>query len=100
MDPNFTARLTLLESQVRRWKLITVLLLASLAVALLTAFAPAQGSQKKYELPFDQGMLQQVPSNRLMAHDFLLIGKDGGISARLTAKHGAAVLEFYDDKGT
>lgn len=91
MDPDLLARVIALETRVRRWKTATILLLVGTLTLLVTAFAPPQS--------FDRGFVQQVPSDRLMSHDFVLVGKDGKVYGRLTTKEGEGIMEFYDRKG-
>lgn len=99
MDTNLLTRVEALESQLRRWKLISLVALAAVSVLLLTGavFAP----QGRDSLP-DYGQrdgLMQVPARSLASHNFDLVGKDGRVYARLTAREGKPELEFYDKAG-
>jgi hypothetical protein len=95
MDPNLRRRIEVLELEVRRWKLLTVVVLIAMTVLLLAAAAPPDQMRVFPEDPF----VQQVPAGRLSAHDFTLVGKDGKPSARLFIKKDEPSLEFYDAKG-
>lgn len=89
MDNNILVRVEALERQLRRWKTVTMLLLAILVMVMLTGAAYPSG---------DEGLLQ-MPSTRVLSHSFVLVGKDGKTYARLIAKQGRPVLEFYDGHG-
>ena len=83
MDTELTTRVQALESQLRRWKIITVVLLIAATVLVVAAAAPQ-----------DIGFVQQFA-----AQMFLLVGKDGKTYGRLFTKGDQPVLEFYDSKG-
>jgi hypothetical protein len=91
MQPDLLAKVMALESRVRRWKAITLLLILAMFTLLLAAAAPTQS--------FDRGFVQQLPSDRLLSHDFVLVGKDGKVYGRLTTRDNSPVMEFYDQKG-
>jgi hypothetical protein len=95
MDGSLNARLERLEGQLRRWKMFTIVLLVGL-VALIMA-GPAVSQQNLF--PFDDRGSIQVPANKLAAHDFTLVGKDGQTYGRLFMKGNTPVLEFYNDRG-
>ena len=82
-------RVEKLESQLRRWRVATVLMLILLAVVLSTGAAYSQRD----------GLLQ-VPASRVAARSFVLVGDDGStVYAHLTARDGKPVLNFYDESG-
>jgi hypothetical protein len=89
MDTELKTRLEALESQLRRWKIIMIVVLIAATVLVVGAAAPPQ----------DNGFVQQVPSPKLSAEVFLLIGKDGKTYGRLYTKGDQPVLDFYDSKG-
>jgi len=81
--------------QLRRWKLTTVVLLVA-ATALMIA-GPVVSQQNL--VPFDDRGSIQIPANRLAAHDFTLVGKDGKIYGRLFMKGNGPTLQFYNQHG-
>lgn len=99
MDTNLLSRVEALESQLRRWKLISLAALAAVSILLLTgaAFAP-QGRDFLPDYSQRDGLMQ-VPARSLSSHNFDLVGKDGRVYARLTAREGRPELEFYDRSG-
>ena len=90
MDNELATRLDTLESQLLRWKIITIVVLIAMTVLVVAAAAPPQ----------DNGFVQPFPAPKLSAQTFLLVGKDGKTYARLCTKGSQPVLEFYDSKGT
>ena len=88
MDTELTTRVQALESQLRRWKIITVVLLIAATVLVVAAAAPQ-----------DNGFVQQFAAPKFAAQMFLLVGKDGKTYGRLFTKGDQPVLEFYDSKG-
>ena len=88
MDTELTTRVQALESQLRRWKIITVVLLIDATVLVVAAAAPQ-----------DNGFVQQFAAPKFAAQMFLLVGKDGKTYGRLFTKGDQPVLEFYDSKG-
>ena len=88
MDTELTTRVQALESQLRRWKIITVVLLIAATVLVVAAAAPQ-----------DNGFVQQFAAPKFAAQTFLLVGKDGKTYGRLFTKGDQPVLEFYDSKG-
>lgn len=95
MDTTMNARLDRLERQLRGWKLTTTVLL--FAAAVLVIAGPAVSQQNL--VPFDDRGSIQIPANRLVAHDFTLVGKDGKMYGRLFMKGTAPILEFYNERG-
>jgi hypothetical protein len=89
MDNELVSRVAKLESQLRRWKIITIVVLIAMTVLVVSAAAPPQ----------DNGFVQQFAAPKFAAQTFLLVGKDGKTYARLCTKGNQAVLEFYDSKG-
>lgn len=89
MDKELTTRVEALESQLRRWKMITILALIAITVFVVAAAAPPQ----------DNGFIQQFAAPKFAAQSFLLVGKDGKTYGRLYTKGDQPVLEFYDSKG-
>ena len=89
MDRELTTRLDALESQLRRWKVITMVALIAMTVLVVCAAAPPQ----------DDGFIQQFAAPKFAAQSFLLVGKDGRTYGRLCTKGNRPVLEFYDQKG-
>ena len=100
MDAHLLARVEALELQLRRWKLVSLVVLAALGILLLTgaAYAP-QGRDFLPDYGQRDGGLLQMPARNLVSHNFDLIGKDGRLYARLTASEGKPQLEFYDRNG-
>jgi len=105
MDANLAKRVESLESEVRRWRVLTVVLLIAITVLVVTAAAPPQVRVT----PEDQ-FVHQVPAATLTARDFTLVGKDGRPYARLhtikergsgkvSSEESQPILEFYDSKG-
>ena len=83
-------RLERLESQLRRWRMMTVVATVLLAFVLLTGAAYSQHN----------GIIQQ-PTRTLASRSFVLVGEDGAtVYARPTTRNGTPVLNFYDDTGT
>jgi hypothetical protein len=68
-----------------------MLLLVATLTLLVAGFAAPQS--------FDRGFVQRIPADKLISHDFVLLGKDGKVYGRLTTREGAGVMEFYDGKG-
>jgi hypothetical protein len=68
-----------------------MLLLVGTLTLLVAAFAPPQ--------TFDKGFVKQIPAEKLISHDFVLLGKDGKVYGRLTTREDQGVMEFYDRKG-
>lgn len=99
MDTSFIARIEALESEVRRWKLITLIVVGGLIVILEMAAASAQPGQRESGMPSDPGFALRVPAADVAAHNFSLVGRDGKTYARLTARQGTPLLEFYDAQG-
>ena len=89
MNNELATRVETLESQLRRWKIITIVVLVAMTVLVVSAAAPPQ----------DNGFVQQFVAPKFAAQTFLLVGKDGKTYARLCTKGNQAVLEFYDSKG-
>ena len=89
MDRELTTRVETLESQLRRWKIITIVVLIAMTVLVVSAAAPPQ----------DNGFIQQFAAPKFAAQSFLLIGKDGKTYARLSTKGDRPILELYDSKG-
>jgi hypothetical protein len=82
-------RLERLESQLRRWRMMTMLATILLAFVLLTGAAYSQHN----------GIIQQ-PTTSLASRSFVLVGEDGAtVYARLTTRNGTPVLNFYDEAG-
>ena len=106
MDASLARRIEVLEFEVRRWKLRTIVVLIGMTVLLIAAAAAPQ-VRASPEDPF----VQQVPAGKLTAHDFTLVGEDGTPYARLFTRQLRAAsgegssaknqpfLEFYDSKG-
>jgi hypothetical protein len=90
MDPDILMRVKSLEAQIRRWKLIAIVLLTLGAGVILAAAALAQ----------DEQFVVPAKHTRVVAESFLLLGKDGRTYARLGTQHNHPILEFYDSKGT
>ncbi|MGH9517769.1 MAG: hypothetical protein ACRD3P_19050 [Terriglobales bacterium] len=84
-----TTRVEALESQLRRWKIITIVVLVAMTVLVGAAAAPPQ----------DNGFIQQFAAPKFAAQIFLLVGKDGKTYARLSIRREQPILEFYDSKG-
>lgn len=95
MDASVNTRIDRLERQLRRWKLITVVLLVGAAGLVIAGPAVSQENL----VPFDDRGSIQIPPNRLAAHDFTLVGKDGKIYGRLFMKGNSPTLEFYNQHG-
>jgi hypothetical protein len=94
LDDDINRRLSALEKQLRFWKgiiLISVVVLLVLGVAAFTPQGTTLGRQ-------DRGVLQ-VPLDRALANEFVLMGEDGNVYARLTLRRGNPVLNFYDENG-
>ena len=89
MDKELTTRVETLESQLRRWKIITMVVPIAMTVLVVAAAAPPQ----------DNGFIQQFAAPKFAAQSFLLVGKDGKTYGRLYTKGDHPVLEFYDSKG-
>jgi hypothetical protein len=89
MDKEFTTRLGKMESQLRRWKTITIVALVAITVLVVAAAAPPQ----------DNGFIQPYAAPKLAAQSFLLVGKDGKTYGRLYTRGTQPVFEFYDSKG-
>lgn len=89
MDTKLTTRVEALESQLRRWKIITAAVLIAITVFVVAAAAPPQ----------DNGFIQQFAAPKFAAQTFLLVGKDGKTYGRLYTKGDRPVLDFYDSKG-
>jgi hypothetical protein len=106
MDANLADRIELLEFEVRRWKLLTIVVLIAVPMLMVVAAAPSQVRASS-----EDQFVQQVPAGKLTAHDFTLVGEDGTPYARLFTRQlraasgeGSSVknqpfLEFYDSKG-
>jgi hypothetical protein len=108
MDASLARRIELLELEVRRWKVLTAVIIMGMAVLGVAAAAPSQVRV----IPEDQ-FVQQVPAGKLTARDFTLVGKDGTPYARLytrplnvtsgnageSREENQPILEFYDSKG-
>jgi putative Ca2+/H+ antiporter (TMEM165/GDT1 family) len=88
MDTNVLIRLERLESQLRRWKLLSMIAVALLTMILLAGVGYSQRAD-----------LQQDPASRLISRSFVLVGVDGSVYARLTTKAGEPVMQFYDHQG-
>lgn len=86
MDTSLSTRIEKLESEIRRWKLLVLVILIGAAAMLITAPAPAQRDDTKH-------------SAKLEAHDFTLLGPDDKPYGRLYIKDNQPVLELYDHKG-
>jgi hypothetical protein len=89
MDTDLTTRVKALESQLRRWKIVTMVAVIATTVFVLAAAA----------LPQDNGFVQQFAAPKFAAQTFLLVGKDGKTYGRLFTKRDQPVMEFYDSKG-
>lgn len=94
MDPSLNLRFAALESQVRRWKLVTILLALTIMVLLFVAAGP----QMK-ERGSDDGFVIQGAMPMLRSQSFVVVGSDGKVYARLTTTDDKPVLNFYDSKG-
>lgn len=88
MDSNVVERLEKLERQMRRWKIASLLLVAMLAIVLLTGAAYS-----------DSDGLLQLPATRLSAHSFVLVGRDGNVYGRMSIRDHKAELQLYDEAG-
>lgn len=88
-DTKLATRLEIMESQLRRWKIMTIVALVAMTVLVVAAAAPPQ----------DNGFVQQFAAPKFAAETFLLVGKDGKTYGRLYVKRDQPVLEFYDAKG-
>ncbi len=95
MEANLARKLVALESEVRRSKVVTVVVLIAMTLLVVGAVAPFQQARA---FPEDR-FVQQVPASRLVARDFTLVGDDGKPYARLFTKDNQPLLEFYDSKG-
>lgn len=95
LDSRLDSRLGALESQLRRWKLVTVLLVLAFAVLLFVAAAP-QAEEKR---GIDNGFVMQATSPMMRSQSFVVVGSDGKVYARLTTNGDKPVLNFYDSKG-
>lgn len=93
LDSRLDSRLAALESQLRRWKLVTVLLALAFAVLLFVAAAPQE------KRGFDNGFVMQATPPMLRSQSFIVVGSDGKVYARLTTSDDKPVLNFYDSKG-
>jgi hypothetical protein len=89
VDTKLTSRVEALESQLRRWRIITIVVLIAMAVLVVAAAAPPQ----------DNGFIQQFAVPKFAAQTFLLVGKDGKTFGRLYTKGDRPVLDFYDSRG-
>ena len=89
MNTELATRVEALESQLRRWKIITIMVLIAATVLVVAAAAPPQ----------DNGFIQPFAAPKFSAQTFLLVGKDGKTYGRLYTKGDRPVLEFYDSKG-
>jgi hypothetical protein len=87
MDSDILLRVQRLETQLRRWKVLSMVAIALLSTILLAGVGYSQ-----------QG-LQQPPATRLISRSFVLVGLDGTVYARLTTKEGEPVMQFYDHQG-
>ena len=94
MDTFLHSRLARLESQVRRWKLATSLLVLIFVVLLLVAAAPQMEKRGA-----DDGFVIQGALPTLRSQSFVVVGNDGKVYARLTTQDDRPVLNFYDSKG-
>jgi hypothetical protein len=106
MDANLARRIEVLEFEVHRWKVLTVVVLIAMTVLVVAAAAPPQ-----FQVNPEDRFVQQVPAGKLAAHDFTLVGEDGrpyarlgtrqlGVgSSKLSAGDNLPFLEFYDSKG-
>ena len=88
MDTELTSRVEALASQLRFWKMITIVVLVAMTVLVLAVAAPPQ----------DNGFVQQFAAPKFAAQSFLLVGKDGKAYRRLYTRGTQPVLEFYDSK--
>ena len=89
MDSELTTRVEALESQLRHWRIITIVALIVTMVFVVVAAAAPQ----------DSGFVQQFAAPKFAAQTFLLVGKDGKTYGRLYTKGDQPVLDFYDSKG-
>lgn len=89
MNTELTTRVEALESQLRRWKIVTIVVLIAMTVLVVAAATPPQ----------DNGFIQQFAAPKFAAQTFLLVGKDGKTYGRLYTKGDQPVLDFYDSKG-
>jgi hypothetical protein len=89
MDTELATRVEALESQLRRWRTITIVVLIAATVLIVAAAAAPQ----------DNGFIQQFAAPKFAAQTFLLVGKDGKTYGRLYTRGDRPVLEFYDSKG-
>ena len=89
MDIELASRAEALESQLRRWRTITIVVLIAATVLVVAAAAAPQ----------DNGFIQQFAAPKFAAQSFLLVGKDGKTYGRLYTRGTQPVLEFYDSKG-
>jgi len=95
MEADLGKRIVLLELEVRRWKVVSFVVLIAMTVLVVAAAAPPEQTRRLLE----DGFVQQVPASRLAARDFTLVGNDGKPYARLFTKENEPFLEFYDAKG-
>jgi hypothetical protein len=89
VDTELKIRVEALESQLCRWKIITVMALIAMTALVVSAASPPQ----------DNGFVQQFAAPKFAAQTFLLVGKDGKTYARLSIKRDQPIFEFYDSKG-
>lgn len=94
MDSSLDSRLAALESQVRRWKLATALLVLTFVVLLFVAAGPQVEKRGA-----DDGFVIQGSLPTLRSQSFVVVGNDGKVYARLTTRDDKPLLNFYDSKG-
>ena len=94
MKPDIELRVVRLETQLRRWRMMTALALVALTILIFAAAAPLGNQQFS-----DDQFVRQVPAHKLAAHDFTLLGKDGKPHGRLFMKDDEPMLELYGAKG-
>jgi hypothetical protein len=88
MDSDILLRIEHLESQLHRWKLLSMVAVGVLTMILLAGAGYSQRAD-----------LQQDAASRLISRSFVLVGMDGTVYARLTTKAGEPVMQFYDRQG-
>jgi len=106
MDADLAGRIEVLEFEVRRWKMLTTVVLMAMTVLVVAAVASPHVGESS-----EDRFVQQVPAAKLAAHDFTLVGEDGTayarlftrrlrvVSGKLSAEGDQPFLEFYDSKG-
>lgn len=88
MEVDVLKRVEKLQSELRRWKVVTSLLLIAITTLVIA------GAQ----FP-DRHFVQQLPADKLMAREFTIVGSDGKPYGRFYTKDDHPTLEFYDSEG-